>query len=149
MSQPFMQEYTANIFLLGLMIYREAAGEPRDGKVAVGYTVMTRAEHPRWWGEDPYSVITKPEQYSSMTHLGDPMTVKFPPLTDSVFLQCIQIAEDVFLRGIPNPVPGADHYCTAAVAARTKWVDESKFLKQIGNHRFYNLDGDPAEEDAA
>lgn len=134
-----LADYHANVFLLGLLIYREAAGEPFEGQVAVGWTVRTRAEHPGWWGDDPYSVITKPEQYSSMTHLGDPMTVKYPPLTDPMFQRCLTIADEIYMEEIPNPVPGADHYCTEAVAARTKWADETKFLKQIGHHRFYRL----------
>jgi hypothetical protein len=93
-------------------------------------------------------VITCKEQFSSMTHLGDPMTVKFPPFADPAFRRCLQIAHDIY-GGLPNPIPGADHYCTAAVAARTKWVDETKFLKQIGSHRFYKLDGPPPAVNAA
>lgn len=143
-----MEDFIANRFVLGLMIYREAAGEPYEGKVAVGYTVINRAEHPGWWGDDPYSVITKPWQYSSMTAPGDPMTVKWPPLTDPTFLTCLRIAGDVYERRIPNPTPGCDSYYAAWMDAKgmtPKWADPKRFVAQIGGHKFYNLDGDPGE----
>jgi spore germination cell wall hydrolase CwlJ-like protein len=144
-----LHEYTGSVFLMGLTIYREAANQPTDGQVAVAHVIMTRAKHGGWEGENPYEVITKREQFSSITHLGDPMTVVFPKLIDRVFQRCLQIALEVYEGSLPNPVPGADHYCTAAVAAKTKWADETKFLKQIGAHRFYRLDGDPAAVKAA
>lgn len=144
MNDPFLLDYHANVFLLGLALYREAAGEPDLGKVAVAHVIVTRAEHPSWKGDDLYSVITCKEQFSSISHLGDPMTVCWPKLADRVFRRCLQIAEDVYLGRTANPAPGADHYCTVAVAAHTKWVDERRFVIQIGAHRFYNLDGNPA-----
>jgi cell wall hydrolase len=136
-------QYTADVFLLGLMVYREAAGEPYDGRVAVACTVMNRAEHPKWWGSTPYEVITKPMQYSSMTAKGDPMTVRFPSLGDRIFMECLDIAFKVVNRRIANPCPGADSYYAVTIAPPA-WADEKRFVKQIGHHRFYNLDGDPA-----
>lgn len=152
MTDTFQHEYTANIFLLGLMIYREAAGEPDEGKIAVGYTVMNRAEHPKWWGNDPYAVITKPMQYSSMTVRGDPMTVAYPSLDSPIFLRCLHIAEEIYMHSIADPVPGCDSYYAIWMDEKgmtPKWADPAKFVKQIGHHKFYNLDGDPGEAPAA
>ncbi len=146
-----MPEYHFNVFLLGLTLYREAAGEPYAGQVAVAYSVMNRAQHPGWWGRTPYEVITKPEQYSSMTHLGDPMTVKFPSLDNPTFRQCLEIADKVMLFSIPNPAPGCDSYYAAWMDKKgmtPKWADPAKFICQIGGHKFYNLGGEPAEQPA-
>jgi N-acetylmuramoyl-L-alanine amidase len=148
----FMQEYCANVFVLGLMIYREAAGESDEGKMAVGFTALNRVDHPKWWGDDLYSVITKSMQYSSMTAKGDPMTVVYPALTDKTFLRCLEIAEHVYLRDIPNPVPGCDSYYAAWMDTKgmtPKWADPKKFVTRIGHHKFFNLDGDPGGEPAA
>jgi spore germination cell wall hydrolase CwlJ-like protein len=140
-----MIEFNANVYLLALLVYREAGGEPDEGKVAVAYTVMTRAQHPCWWGTTPYDVITKREQYSSMTHLGDPQTVKFPSMADPVFRRCLEIADKVMLFSIPNPALRADSYYAAWMDAKgmtPKWADPAKFICQIGGHKFYSLGGD-------
>lgn len=153
MVDSFLHEYTANVFLLGLLIWREAAGEPYEGKVAVGYTVLNRADHPKWWGNDPYSVITKPMQYSSITAKGDPMTVRWPSIDRDtvdgrIFVQCLDIATRVFNREVKNPFPGADSYYSDTIE-KPKWADDTKFVGKIGHHSFYNLDGDPGESTAA
>lgn len=133
----------ANRFMLALCIWREARSEPREGKVAVGYTVMNRAAHPGWWGNDVYSVITKPMQYSSITAPGDAQLHLFPKLSDAVWLECLQIASDIIDGTAPNPVPGADSYFADYIPP-PRWATSDKFVRQIGHHVFYNLDGDPA-----
>lgn len=141
----YMNAWMLERVVFGLMIYREAAGEPSAGKVAVANTVMNRAAHPKWWGKTPWEVITKAKQYSSMTFLGDPMTIRYPAdVEDPVLMECIQIAGLALDGRIPNVVAGADSYYSVSMKVPPKWADESKFVKQIGMHRFYNLDGDPA-----
>jgi spore germination cell wall hydrolase CwlJ-like protein len=122
------------------MVYREAASETFDGKVAVAWVAKTRAAHPRWWGTDLYSVLTRPMQFSSMTDPKDPATAKFPKLTDAVFSQCLEIAGGVLEGTIPNPVPTADSYYADYIAT-PHWALDSGFLKQIGRHRFYTVEG--------
>lgn len=140
-------ERVATQYLLALVAYREAGGEPPEGRLAVMHTILNRAAHPCWWGKTPYEVITAPEQYSSMTHLGDYQTIKFPKLTDLTFAACLQMAGDVLDGQTQHPAPGADSYYASWMDRKgmtPKWADASKFVKQIGNHKFYNLDGDPA-----
>ncbi len=127
-------------FLLGLMVYRESASEPRDGKVAVAWVAKTRALNPRWWGVDLYSVITRPMQFSSMTDPHDTSTGRFPKLTDPVFKECLEIAGEVIEGKVENPVPGADSYYADYIAA-PHWAQDAGFLKQIGRHKFYTVEG--------
>lgn len=134
---------TFDQFLLALMIFREAASEPYEGRVAVGWVARTRALNPRWWGMDLYSVVTKPMQFSSMTDPHDPATGKFPKLTDPTFRQCIDIAGGVIEGRIVNPVPGADSYFADYIAA-PNWATPDTFLRQIGHHRFHAVERVPA-----
>lgn len=50
--------------LLGINIYREAAGEPYSGKVAVGTVTLERVDHRNWDGTTLHEVILKPWQFS-------------------------------------------------------------------------------------
>lgn len=50
--------------LLGINIHREAAGEPYEGKVAVGTVVLERVDHRNWDGKTVHEVILKPWQFS-------------------------------------------------------------------------------------
>lgn len=137
-----MAEHVANRFMLALCIWREARAEPLEGRVAVAFTVLNRAKHPGWWGNDVYSVVTKPWQYSSITAPGDKQLHLFPKLSDTTWLECLQVASDVLDGDVPNPVPGADSYFADYIPA-PKWATADKFVRQIGHHLFYNLDGDP------
>jgi hypothetical protein len=50
--------------LMGLCIEREAGGEPREGKIAVGTVILERVEHRNWDGKTVHEVILKPWQFS-------------------------------------------------------------------------------------
>lgn len=143
MEDAILHRYIADQFLLGLTIFREAAGEPYLGKLAVGWVARNRAESPGWWGESLYEVLTRREQFSSISHLGDPMTVRWPRLDDGVFLSCLQAAQDVMNSRAPDPTGGCDHYCTAAVQSKTSWAKDRKPDYAVGNHLFFKLGRDP------
>jgi spore germination cell wall hydrolase CwlJ-like protein len=132
---------TAEEFILALCIYRESAGEPDEGKLAVGCTVRNRVQHPKWWGNDYYSVITARWQYSSITAPGDPTLIKYPKWVDPTFQKCITVARLVIDGTAEHPFPGADSYYSDVIAA-PKWATMDKFVGQIGHHIFFNCDGD-------
>jgi spore germination cell wall hydrolase CwlJ-like protein len=129
--------------MLALMIWREARGETMEGKIAVGFTVLNRVAHPGWWGHDVAQVIGARWQYSSMTDPRDPQLTAWPTASDALFLDCLRVADEVLAGSVDNPVPGADSYYAVSMPTPPKWADPAKFVKQIGRHLFYNLDGDP------
>lgn len=136
------QQRLTNVFYLGFVLWREARAEPHDGKVALVFSILNRVERPKWWGNDVVSVITKPWQYSSMTDPHDPQLTKYPT-NDPAWWECLQVAMDVYDRKISqNPVPGADSYYAVSMPAPPPWAAKARFVAQVGNHRFYDTDGE-------
>lgn len=145
------------VLLLALTIWREAAGEPADGKIAVAYCYLDRVHHPKWWGNNLIEVLTKKWQVSSLTAPGDPMLVKWPRYGDPVFEECIEIAQGVLVGYFRNPVPGADSYFATTLDEPPLWamkivagqVPGASMIGTIGRHRFFNTDGSHPENTSA
>jgi spore germination cell wall hydrolase CwlJ-like protein len=144
-----INEYVQDVFLLALVVWREARGEPKLGKIAVAYTIMNRYDRPSWWGSTPAEVIFKKWQYSSMTDPNDPQLKLLPSPYEKIgwatWQECLDVARDVYERSAPNPAPGADSYFADYIAA-PKWADPKKFVVKIGHHSFFNLDSDHEKE---
>ena len=130
-------------FYLAFVLWREARNEPHDGKVALVFSILNRVQHPKWWGTDVPSVVTKKWQYSSMTDPNDVQLTKYPTF-DPVWAECLNTVLAVLDGREENPVPGADSYYATYIAA-PNWAKPEQFVKQVGNHRFYNTDGDHPE----
>ena len=124
--------------LLALVLWREARGEPIDAKRAVAWSIRNRVNHPTWWGGDWATVITKKEQYSSMTHNGDPNCTKWPTATDTSWLACLEIAEAVYSESGTDPTNGATHYFDKSLdAAPPAWVASMVHTLDSGGFHFY------------
>lgn len=134
---------TLTLALFGTMLWREARGEPDEGIIAVGFTVIERAfVRPNWWSEpyhDVISVITHAMQYTSMGYRKDPQLFSYPSPDDQWFPKCMMIAEDILAESIQNPVPTASHYFNPRSVAAPSWTfaPTSKFINSIGNHDFW------------
>lgn len=131
----------AETSFLALLIWREARGQPFEGMVAVAWTARNRVESPKWWGTDYLSVIGKKWQYSAMAAPGDPQLILYPKSDDKEFIVALHIAEAVIAGNIPHPAPGADSYFATTIQP-PDWATDDKFVKQIGAHRFFNIDED-------
>jgi spore germination cell wall hydrolase CwlJ-like protein len=140
-----MVDYATTLVTFAVMLWREARGEPAEGKRAVANVVLNRVARPGWWGHSIYDVIVKSDQFSSMTATGDMGTKRWPKIEDPQFEECFAIAHAAMDNVLSNPAPGADHYYAVSIPP-PKWADESKFVCQIGNHRFYNLVAEPKPE---
>lgn len=127
--------------LLGLTLWREARGEAYSTRIAVAHTVRNRVTHPKWWGNDYISVLTKKWQYSSMTDPKDRQLTTWPGPSDHEFEECLGIACDVMDDRIANPVKGADSYYDVSIPP-PKWATEEKRVGQLGTIVFFNVDGD-------
>jgi N-acetylmuramoyl-L-alanine amidase len=133
-----------DLFYLSFVLWREARGETRAGKIALVFSIMNRVNNPKWWGQDIPSVVTKKWQYSSLTDPKDAQLVLYP-LMDQSWLECMSAATAVYDKLVQNPVAGADSYYAVSMPAPPNWAKPDQFVAQIGNHRFYNTDGDHPE----
>lgn len=138
-----------DVSLLALVVWREARGEPRLGKLAVAYSILNRVARPSWWGSDVSTVAWKKWQYSSMTDPRDLQLAKLPtPYVKAgweMWQESLEVALRAYLREEENPAPGADSYFADTIAP-PKWADPSKFVVKIGHHSFYDLDSDYEKE---
>jgi spore germination cell wall hydrolase CwlJ-like protein len=129
-----------DIFYLALVTWREARGEGTEGMTAVACSIMNRVKNPKWWGKDVTSVITKKWQYSSMTDPNDKQLSTWPG-NDPWWDKALTVAQVVYDSKVENPVGGADSYYDISIPP-PKWADQTKFVKQVGRIKFYNLDDD-------
>lgn len=142
------QRRITEVFYLAFVLWREARSEPRDGKIALVWSIMNRVSHPKWWGQDIVSVVLKPWQYSSMTDPHDPQLVKYPG-NDDAWATCLDVAMGVYDGRYPNPVPTADSYYAISMEAEgqpgaPRWATDPRvrFVAQIANHKFFDTDGE-------
>lgn len=124
--------------LLFIAIYREARGEPDDGKVAVAWVIRNRALrlNEKWYGTDWISVILKPKQFSAF-NANDPNSDKFPQPNDPGFGPCMLVAKRVYEGLTPDPTFGSTYYHVASMPEYPAWAKDMQFTVHIGNHRFY------------
>jgi len=143
---PEKAKSICDVFYLALVTWREARGASYEAKVAVAFSVMNRVTRPSWWGHTLGEVVTKKWQYSSIGAPNDPQLLIWPLLSDSSWMECLDIAACVILGQLANPMPGADSYYDSSISA-PKWAMSDFYVGQIssphGNAlRFYDVDQD-------
>lgn len=127
---------------LALTVWAEARGEPVAGQVGVTWVIRNRAARPRWWGRSISEVCLKPYQFSCWLP-SDPQSLRLKdPATKRLqsYKSVLAVVKDVLAGKHPDPTGGADHYCTKAVAATTKWAKGATPIAVIGGHNFYRLE---------
>ena len=125
--------------ILTRALYGEARGETKDGKIAVGWVIKNRAEHPRWWGNSYHSVILKPKQFSAFNEDDNNRPLVEEPLLDENWYESYEVANQIINNQVNDLTEGADHYYSISISS-PYWADETKFTTQIGNHKFYRLE---------
>jgi spore germination cell wall hydrolase CwlJ-like protein len=130
-----------DVAFLALVLWREARGEPSEGKTAVAFSIMNRVRRPSWWGDTVLAVLFKKWQYSSVTDPKDSQLTKWPSDRDLQWQECLEIAHDVYMNMVANPAPGADSYYADSIPP-PKWADPKKFVVKIGHHSFYDINSD-------
>ncbi len=135
--------------ILGMLIDLEARSEPYDGRVAVGSSVLNRADYgqkkPKWgnlYGNTIKTVILAPAQYSCLNG-GDYQWNRAMEIAKDfrtaharyISLRgCLDVAEGLLSGTIKRNVK-ALYYNT--LACDPKWDDKMKLEKVIGNHEFF------------
>ncbi len=120
---------SGDTYWLARIIHAEAAGEPYNGKVAVGSVILNRVSSPQF----PNSVYNVIFEY----YMGIP---QFSPVADGTIYntpssECIRAAQDA-LNGI-RPVGDATYFFNPSKAAGTWIVRNKQYVGTIGRHVFY------------
>ena len=111
--------------LLAMMVQSEAPREPYDGKLAVAYVAVNRAEIS---GKDLTTILQQPQQFALF-----PRVV----ISESSWLA----ARTAFTHTRPDPTQGADHFYNHLVKPWPSWYDEKYITVVIGRHTFLKLGG--------
>lgn len=123
------------VAVLALVVWREARGEPLEGKIGVASVIRNRvlATHlPDKWDD----VIEQKWQFSSLTAPGDAMLVQWPHDEDQSWIDSMNVAQGVFDGTTPDNTNGAVLYCNLRVA-QPNWAVPEKRTAIIGNHTFF------------
>lgn len=110
------------------MVQTEAGGEPFEGKLAVAYVAVNRAETLAGNSHPLQTVLTQPKQFKLNTRL---------PVSEASYL-----AARMALNHLqPDPTHGADHFLNPSVKPVPEWYDEQYVTITIGRHTFLKLGG--------
>jgi len=112
-----------DVYMLAQVIYGEARGESRDGKIAVGNVVMNRVLCRRAWPNTISGVITAPGQFS-----GYKSTIK--PNRECLVVARLVLQKELWV--IPQNV----YFFRSGAAEGVDWGGHN-FYKKIGGHCFY------------
>ncbi len=132
--------------ILARTIEKEAEGESKKGKLAVGATIKNRVDKQSWMGKDIKSVILKRGQFSpwnSYTDYAegrqgkDMLGESAKPSKDSY-----EAAKKILSGDYIDPTGGATHFVNPKEKEDVSWYEpfvQNKPLK-IGNHQFGSPD---------
>lgn len=135
-AQPYSE--LSDTQLLALCCYREARGEPTEGKRGVCHVVNNRRLNPGWWGSTWSSVILKAWQFSSF-NANDPNHEVWPADDDKIWNECLTIAVAVVSGSDPDPTDGAQYYYDTSIHWPKAWGSESDYVNtlNVGRLKFY------------
>ena len=129
-----------DILLYSALIWGEARGEPKEGKIAVAWVVRNRFIKGGWYGSTLKEVILKPYQFSCFLK-SDPNKRKMlnPLAYDSfdIWKECYDIAERVNQGELEDPTNGATHYHSKYMKIYPRWTRKMIKTCEIGSHIFY------------
>lgn len=120
--------------LLASMIFLEARGESKQGKIAVGYVVINRYRNRYRWPHTISGVILQPYQFSCFNSHNIYSKAFMPP--KKVWEECFESAIIVYSEDEEDPTNGANHYFNPDIV-RPSWRTKMDFCIKIGNHEFY------------
>jgi len=136
-------------WIMGLTIYAESRGEPREGRIAVGTVILQRVEHRDWDGKNITDVCLWPYQFSCYLP-SDPKRATLLIIArdkdyhygkNAPLRQCVDIASGLINSTITEDSDLVSFHCcqylTTAAKEDADWWKSMKFIKKIGGHEFY------------
>lgn len=125
-----------DVEILARTIFGEARGEPREGQVAVAWTVKNRFESKKWFSAKSVAgVCLKRAQYSCWNP-GDPTYRRMVQATKLELEPFAEIGQAVFGGSEPDPTGGATHYYAEHIAS-PNWAEGKQPSAIIGHHLFF------------
>lgn len=122
---------------LAMNIYKEAGGEPFEGKVAVAQVTLNRVDHPKF-PKDVCSVVYEKnvimEKVVCQFSWYCDRVASNRPIHQDVYKECMEVAIKVLLEGFRLPVLQEAMYYHADYV-NPGWQREK--LAKIGRHIFY------------
>lgn len=137
-NNPSTKLIEQRLSCLATNVYREAAGEPFEGKVAVAQVIINRTNDPRF-PQDVCGVTYQKNiimekvvcQFSWYCHTGS----KFKPMDQDAYNESMQVSKKVLLENFRlDSVKTAIYYHAESI--HPNWKDKKK-VTQIGHHIFY------------
>ena len=132
----------SDLALLQLCIWREARGEPYDGKRGVAHVVRNRSLVATWWNGRILGslsrVILRPYQFSSFNP-NDPNADKWPSDGDISFPECCAVALAVMGGSDADNTNGATYYFDTSIEWPAAWGAQSSYVEtlDVGRLRFF------------
>lgn len=138
------------LVLLAMLVFGEARGQAREGQIGVAYTVSNRVNAPRngrgrrfglgWTG-----VILRAGAFDCMRETDPNYPKLLEPLKhepESVWAQCLDVAESVMLVKVRDSTGHATHYHDGSVTpwwAQPAVIESGRMVPtvQIGDLFFY------------
>lgn len=118
--------------MLALLMWREDSGDGLQGMAAVGLVVRNRVVA-GWSGGDWLAVMDGHNQFSSISVLGDPGTVRYPDSRDPRFLNVLIKATNIYEGTEPDTTGGALYYANL-VTMNSQWF-KTAILGNPEQHR--------------
>ena len=131
------------LLLLAATVFLEAEDQVDEGKLAVAYVVMNRAQK---WNKTVQETILQPWQFSCWNL--DYRTIalgrlaRVGPHADMAW----KAASSALWKLLPDPTHGSCHYLNPELTRRGRpnqdlppWYEESKVVARIGSHEFLRL----------
>lgn len=120
---------------LALLVWREARGEPIEGKLGVANVVRNRVDSaalPDTWEK----TMSHKWSFSSFTAPGDLNLVLWPDDDDPTWRDSMEVAERVYDMGGCDNTFGSTLYCNLDVV-KPSWLPYVTFMVKIGKHSFF------------
>lgn len=129
--------------IMARTLWGEARGEGVAGMTAVACVIMNRARHPRWWGNTPDSVCTKPYQFSCWLP-DDPNRAKLLAVTDTdaQFAEALDITARAIDGLVADVTGNADSYY-ALGTPQPVWAATAIHTATIGGQAFFRTELPP------
>lgn len=123
--------------IMAMMVAGEATGEPREGQIAVAWTVRNRLDRAPRYGSFIQEVLGRPFQYTPIDNAIKQGAAAWQRLQRLVTPDIVAIVGGVLAGTIPDPL-GATHFHADYVSPA--WAGQLRFLGKIGRHLFYRDD---------
>lgn len=126
------------LYIAALTVWREARGEPFQGKQGVAQVIYNRmTDTARRWPRTAIDVCKQHLQFSCWNS-SDPNCTKYPEELDVSWQDSCKATMEIFAMQAADVTNGANCYYERHIPAPA-WATPEKQTVEIGNHIFFRL----------